>query len=334
AGDSGASGDGAAVPAAETARTRQQLRRRHRAGAGQHLRHLSRAPICVVDSRRPDRSSAHRWRRRIQDLPADCRSVAEADHRDTRGVHVARHMERLHVAADRADRPEPLHVTGRARELVARARRRQRADDGGLRADDAAGARRVPRVAALLRRGLAGGKRESVTMHSVLALCLAMIIWCAPAWAQAPSAYPTRGLDTFEQLAPWQPGASDGVRASIRSVAGPSGSALHLDFDLGGTAGYALAARTLPLDLPANYEIAFDLRADAPVNNFQVKLTDESGENVWWFNRSNFEFPREWQHIAIKKRQVDFAWGPTKDRALKHAARLEFVVAAGSGGGA
>src|SRR5205823_10416789 len=120
----------------------------------------------------------------------------------------------------------------------------------------------------------------------------------------------------------------------IRSAAGPSGAALHLDFDLGGTAGYALAARALPLELTANYEIAFDLRADAPVNNFQVKLTDESGENVWWFNRSNFEFPREWQHITIKKRQIDFAWGPTKDRALRRAARLEFVVAAGSGGGA
>ena len=99
---------------------------------------------------------------------------------------------------------------------------------------------------------------------------------------------------------------------------GLDGPALRLDFDLRGTAGYALAARALPLDLPANYEITFDLRGDAPINDFQVKLVDESGENVWWFRRQNFAFPREWQTVKIKKRQVDFAWGPTTDRTLRH----------------
>ena len=164
---------------------------------------------------------------------------------------------------------------------------------------------------------------------SIAAVALMLCVTAMSAHAAEP-----RVLDTFADVAPWQPGASDGVRASIQPARGPSGPALRLDFDLAGTAGYALAARALPLDLPPNYEISFDLRADASVNNFQVKLTDESGENVWWFNRPDFSFPRDWQRIAIKKRQIDFAWGPTKDRALKHAARIEFVVAAGSGGGA
>ncbi|HEY3179917.1 MAG TPA: discoidin domain-containing protein [Casimicrobiaceae bacterium] len=143
----------------------------------------------------------------------------------------------------------------------------------------------------------------------------------------------TRVLDDFADIAPWQPGASDGVRASIRPAEGVNGAALGLDFDLAGTAGYALAARALPLELPANYEISFYLRADALINNFQVKLIDGTGENVWWLNRPNFNFPREWQRVTIKKRQIDFAWGPTKDRVLTHAARLEFVVAAGRDGG-
>jgi len=158
-------------------------------------------------------------------------------------------------------------------------------------------------------------------------------IACALSYAQTPASMQTRTLDDFVTIAPWRAGASDGVRATIDRAAGISGPALRLDFDLGGTAGYAFAARALPLDLPANYEISFDLRADAPVNHFQVKLADDSGENVWWLNRPNFEFPRDWQRITIKKRQIDFAWGPTKDRILKHAARLEFVVAAGRGGG-
>src|SRR5438477_1768181 len=164
-----------------------------------------------------------------------------------------------------------------------------------------------------------------------LFVCLLAVL--PSAWSQISPCDPARVLDTFDQLAAWQAGASDGVRASIQKASGPEGPALRLDFDLAGTAGYALAARSLPLDLPPNYEISFYLRADAPVNHFQVKLTDESGENVWWFNRPDFEFPREWQRVTIKKRQIDFAWGPTKDRSLTHAARLEFVVAAGRSGG-
>ena len=68
AGDSGTGGDGAAVPAAEASRSRQQLRRHHRAGAREHLRHLPRAPVRVVDSRRAARSGAHRRRQRMADL--------------------------------------------------------------------------------------------------------------------------------------------------------------------------------------------------------------------------------------------------------------------------
>ena len=108
---------------------------------------------------------------------------------------------------------------------------------------------------------------------------------------------------------------------------------MRLDFDLRGTAGYALAFRALPFDVPTNYEITFDLRGDAAINDFQVKLVDESGENVWWFRQQNFVFPREWRKVRIKKRQIDFAWGPSTDRMLRHAARVEFVVAAGRGGG-
>jgi hypothetical protein len=151
----------------------------------------------------------------------------------------------------------------------------------------------------------------------------------APAHAQA-----ARVLDRFDDLALWRVGKSDGVNASIHAGRGASGLALRLDFDLAGTAGYALATRPLVLDLPENYELAFDLRGNVPVNDFQVKLVDESGENVWWYRRQNFDFPRQWEHIAIKQRQVEFAWGPTQQRTLKRVARIEFVVAAGAGGGA
>lgn len=168
---------------------------------------------------------------------------------------------------------------------------------------------------------------------AAIALAAALGVGAAPLAAQTPEA-PPRLLDDFADLSPWHAGASDGVRASIHAADGIDGPALQLDFDLAGTAGYALADRALPLDLPANYEISFYVRADAPVNNFQFKLTDAAGDNVWWFNRPNFTFPDEWREIRIRKRQIEFAWGPTADRTLRHAARVEFVVAAGRGGGA
>lgn len=168
--------------------------------------------------------------------------------------------------------------------------------------------------------------------HALAGLCCLAIVWGWPAGVHSAAVPSARVLDRFDDLAPWQAAASDGAQSSVQGAEGVQGRALRLDFDLAGTAGYALARRALPLDLPPNYEIAFLVRADAPVNNFQLKLVDESGENVWWFTRSNFQFPREWQPVRIRKRQIRFAWGPTKDRALRHAAGVEFVVAAGRGG--
>jgi hypothetical protein len=177
-----------------------------------------------------------------------------------------------------------------------------------------------------------GPRRPGRALRAIVALALAAALALGEAVAQAPEA--PRLLDDFADLSSWHAGASDGVRASIHAADGIDGRALQLDFDLAGTAGYAVADRALPLDLPANYEISFYVRADAPVNNFQFKLTDAAGDNVWWFNRPNFAFPHEWREVRIRKRQIEFAWGPTTDRSLRHAARLEFVVAAGRDGGA
>jgi len=142
-----------------------------------------------------------------------------------------------------------------------------------------------------------------------------------------------RLLDGFETLGAWTADASDGVKASAESTAGLGGRALRLDFDFGKSAGYAFVRRELPLDLPENFELSFLLRANAPINNFEVKLADASGDNVWWFERRDFAFPSEWRRIKIKKRQIAFAWGPTQDRSLRRIDSLEFVVGAGRGGG-
>ena len=164
------------------------------------------------------------------------------------------------------------------------------------------------------------------------ALAFALLLAASLAHAQPPSS-DTRILDRFDDVAAWKAVASDGVSASIAPVVEAKRRSMRLDFDLGGTAGYAIARRALPLDLPENYAITFWMRADAPVNDFQVKFVDTSGDNVWWYNRPNFVFPGEWRQVTIKKRQIEFAWGPATDHALRHVATIEIAIAAGSGGG-
>lgn len=142
-----------------------------------------------------------------------------------------------------------------------------------------------------------------------------------------------RILDNFDNIDAWKTEASDDVDVSLYSYAGEQSKALRMDFDFHGVSGYATAHRDLALDFPENYELSFRVRGAAPSNNLQFKLIDASGENVWWINRRDFVFGHDWQLIRIKKRQLDFAWGPTKDRVLRHTAKLELVVSSGHGGG-
>ncbi|HKE95890.1 MAG TPA: discoidin domain-containing protein, partial [Povalibacter sp.] len=141
-------------------------------------------------------------------------------------------------------------------------------------------------------------------------------------------------LDDLNDVSPWQARASDGVIASVHGAKGMDGGALVLEFDFARTAGYAVATRPLAVELPDDYEISFWMRAEAGQNNFEVKFVDASGDNVWWYRRANYRFSGDWQNIRIKRRQVEFAWGPTNDKVLRRFASIEFVVSAGAQGGA
>ncbi len=151
--------------------------------------------------------------------------------------------------------------------------------------------------------------------------------------ADQPPQLEIRSLDEMEDISGWKSLASDGVSASVHSAKGVEGNALVLEFDLNNTAGYAAATRQLPTTLPDDYEISFWMRAEAGRNNFEVKFVDASGDNVWWYRRANYQFSGDWQQVRIKRRQIDFAWGPTTDRKLHEFQSIEFVVSAGDAGG-
>jgi hypothetical protein len=164
--------------------------------------------------------------------------------------------------------------------------------------------------------------------------CAAALLALAAGTAGTATAQPQeRVLDDFERIDGWTTVVSDGAKGSLAQAAGHAGRALRMEFDLGASAGYVAARRALPLDFEGDYEISFWMRADAPVNNFELKLVDGSGENVWWVSRPDFTIAKEWRKYTFKKRHIAFAWGPAKDQALRHTEHIEFVVSSGRDGG-
>jgi len=123
----------------------------------------------------------------------------------------------------------------------------------------------------------------------------------------------------------WTAHPSDGVEMHLSR----EGNANRIDFDFHGHGGYAIARRKVSLDLPPNFQFTFRVRADAPPENLELKFI--RGDDVWWLNRRDFVFPREWTTLKTKKRNIEFAWGPSGGE-MQHIDAMEIVVTAGSGG--
>src|SRR5437899_3206703 len=115
----------------------------------------------------------------------------------------------------------------------------------------------------------------------------------------------------------WTAHPSDGVVMRIATNARNT----SVTFDFHGHAGYAIARKQIDRDLPPNYQFVFRLKANAPPENLELKLIN--GDNVWWLNRRDFIFPREWTTLKTKKRQINFAWGPAGGGEIRHAEAME-----------
>lgn len=162
-------------------------------------------------------------------------------------------------------------------------------------------------------------------LRKVIALA-SFLVFCS--WV----ALSQTSLEAFERTDGWSFIQSDGVDLNISLEEGVSGQAIRFDYDFTKGTGYGGIQKWFPLDLPENYEISFFLKAESPSNNFEIKFIDESGDNVWWVNNRNFDFPEEWTKIRIRPRHVEFAWGPAEDRSFKRIDRIEFTVASFVGG--
>src|SRR6266481_2471458 len=107
---------------------------------------------------------------------------------------------------------------------------------------------------------------------------------------------------------------------------------MRVGFDLGAGGGYVIVHKQLSLPLPENYAFTFYLRGEGRRNNFEFKLLDPTGKNVWWRNQRDFSFPTDWQRVTIRKSRLGLAWGPSKAREPKQVGAIELAISAGEGG--
>lgn len=159
-----------------------------------------------------------------------------------------------------------------------------------------------------------------MTRLFLLAACLGLV--AADANAQSKP----RVLDDFSDSSTWRVVTSNQVTAALRQIESAQGKALCLDYDYHGVSGYAGIQRALPLEYPQNYRFDFQLRGDSPANDLQFKVTDASGDNVWWVNSPRYAFPKEWTPVRYKQRHIGKAWGPGADPVLRQSAKLEYTI--------
>ncbi|HET7707531.1 MAG TPA: discoidin domain-containing protein [Thermoanaerobaculia bacterium] len=162
-------------------------------------------------------------------------------------------------------------------------------------------------------------------------LAIAIAFLMVAGGAAGEVARPPLVLDDFSSVSRWQAHPSSGVKLDISTDTGRKGQAMRLDFDFGGGGGYGIARLPVKLELPENYEFSFWIRGSG-VQTLEFKLLDPSMENVWWSVRRQFRFPEQWTRIRIRKRHLQFAWGPQGGGDIRTTAGLEIVVVAAEGG--
>lgn len=164
-------------------------------------------------------------------------------------------------------------------------------------------------------------------MIIIVTLALAAAISLAHAGAPLP---PPTLIDGFEDAKAWQPMPSDGVTLALSNEPGIRGRCMRMDVAFA-QGGYAIAHHAVKLAIPDNYELAFWIKGAIRSNQLELKLIDTSGENVWWHMEPDFTFPRDWTHVVVRARRIQFAWGPQGGGPPRDIAAIELVVTAGAG---
>lgn len=151
------------------------------------------------------------------------------------------------------------------------------------------------------------------------------------ALARSERAAAVTSLDEFEDLSGWTVSTAPGATAELAQDQGRSGMALRIDFDFRGS-GFILVRKPFPIDLPPNYAFRLGVRGSALPNNFEFKLVDPEGANVWWSVLRDYHFPDQWETLSVKRARMQYAWGNNGGKPLAKAGFIELAISASEGG--
>lgn len=130
----------------------------------------------------------------------------------------------------------------------------------------------------------------------------------------------------------WSSASSGGPALRLAPAASARVTAMRLDYDFRGGGGFVVAHRAVRRTLPEDFVVRFRIRGHGAVNHLELKLVDASGANVWRQVTRDLAPPRRWRRIAIRSRDLDFAWGPAGDSRIGELGAIEFALVAGEGG--
>lgn len=137
-----------------------------------------------------------------------------------------------------------------------------------------------------------------------------------------------KALNLFRSAKHWLPVASGEARLTLAIKDGR----LRLDFDFHGGGGFVVARRELRQAMPEDFVLGFRWQGRGSVNHLEVKLVDETGANVWRFEKRDLKFTGRATHMTISSRDFQFAWGPAGGGAIRKLGAIEFAIVAKDGG--
>ncbi|MBL9144599.1 MAG: hypothetical protein JNM99_13045 [Verrucomicrobiaceae bacterium] len=135
-------------------------------------------------------------------------------------------------------------------------------------------------------------------------------------------------LNLFTRTKAWLPIASGEARLALEVQS----KQLHLDFDFMGGGGFVVARREIKRRMPQDFEISFRWCGRGPVNHLELKLVDDTGANVWRYERRDLKFTGRWSKMVVSSRDLHFAWGPAGGGTIRKLGAIEFAIVAKDGG--
>lgn len=137
-----------------------------------------------------------------------------------------------------------------------------------------------------------------------------------------------KALNLFRSAKHWLPVASGEARLALAVKDGR----LRLDFDFRGGGGFVVARHELRQAMPEDFVLGFRWQGRGLVNHLEVKLVDDTGANVWRFEKRDLKLTGRATHMTISSRDFQFAWGPAGGGAIRKLGAIEFAIVAKDGG--